>query len=145
MKIGSAMEIAIVLIVISMVVVMFWSVKVSKRLSVTLFSLIFLGIAVAMISWQGLTQETFKNIAVIGFVLLVMWLRLAKSIADTARARGQVETRLVQSKYSTCEVCGKKLSYHRAPKNLSQILFGGLSCENCGAEYAVPFDVFLSK
>ena len=139
------MEIAIVLLVIIVMVVMFWSVKVSKRLSVTLFSLIFLGLAVAMISWQGLTQETFKNIGVIGFVLLVMWLRVAKSIADTARARGQLEGRLAQSKYSTCEVCGKKLSYHRVPKNLSQVLFGGLSCENCGAEYAVPFEVFLPK
>ena len=139
------MEIAIVLIVITMVAVMFWSIKVSTRLSVTLFSLIFLGLAVTMIGWQGLTQETLKNIGVMGLILLVMWLRFAKSIADTARARGQLEGRLARSEYSICEVCGKKLSYHRTPKKLSQILFGGLSCENCGAEYAVPFDVFLAK
>jgi hypothetical protein len=137
------MEIVIVLIIVTMILVMFWSIKVSKRFSVTLFGTIFLGIAVAIISWQGFTQQAFENIGFIAIGFLVMWLRLSKSIADTARARNWLEDRLRQSKYSNCEVCGKKLSYHRTPKNASQLLLGGLTCENCGAEFDVPFDVFM--
>jgi hypothetical protein len=125
---------------------MFWSIKVSKRLSMVVFSVIFFGIAVAMVVWQGFTQQTFENIGVIAVVLFVMWLRFSKSIAETAIARGQLKDRLSQGKYSTCGVCGsKKLTYHRTPKNASQLLLGGLTCENCGAEINVPFDIFMSR
>src|SRR5262245_65514174 len=87
------MEIVIVLLVITMVGVLFWSVKVSKRLSVIVFSTIFLGIAVAIIIWQGFTQRAFENIGFIALMLFVGWLRFSKSIADTARARAFLKAR----------------------------------------------------
>jgi hypothetical protein len=139
------MEVAIVLIIVIMGGVLFWSVKVSKRLSVMIFSLTFLGIAVTMIVWQGFTQQALENIGFIALGLLAIWLRFSKNMADAARARSWLEDKLSQSKYSTCEVCGKKMSYHRTPKNPSQLLFGGLTCENCGAEFDVPFGAFMQK
>jgi hypothetical protein len=142
----TTIAIAIVVLIFTMVIVMFWSIKVSKRLSIVVFSVIFFGIAIAMVVWQGFTQQTFENIGVIAVVLFVMWLRFSKSIAETAIARGQLKDRLSQGKYSTCGVCGsKKLTYHRIPKNASQLLLGGLTCENCGVEINVPFDVFMPR
>ena len=142
----TAIGIAIVVSVFGMIIFMFWSVSVSKQLSIVVFSVIFLVIAVAMVAWQGFTQQAFENIGFIALALFVMWLRFSKSIADTARARGQLKDRLSQGKYSTCEVCGsKKLTYHRKPKNASQLLLGGLTCDNCGTEINVPFDIFFAR
>lgn len=45
------MEIAIVFLVITMIAIMFWSIKVSKRFSIVVFSIIFFGIAIAMLAW----------------------------------------------------------------------------------------------
>ena len=146
MKLETAIGIAIVVLAFVIVIGMYWSVKVSKQLSIVLFSVIFFGVAVAMIVWLGLTQQAFQNIGLIAFALFVFWLRSAKVIADTAKARGQLQDRLSHGKYSTCEVCGsKKLTYHRTPKNSGQLLLGGLTCDNCGAEINVPLDVLWSR
>ena len=140
------MELAIVFLVVVAVAVMFWSTTVSKRLSITVFSVIFLGVAIAMILWQGFTRQTIENIGGAAFILFIMWLRFSKSTADTARASEQLKDKLSQGRYSTCNVCGsKKLTYHRAPKNIGQLLLGGLTCENCGAEIDVPLNVFTPK
>lgn len=134
----------IALLIIPMILVLFWSVKVSKRSSVTRFSIIFLGLAAAFIGWQGFTQQAFENIANLAFIFFVMWFRFSKSIADTARARDQLKNKLSQEKYSTCKVCSsKKLTYHRKPKNVSQLFLGGLTCENCGAELDVSLNIFM--
>jgi hypothetical protein len=142
----TAIAIAIVVLIVITVLVMFWSVSVSRQLSIVAFSVIFSGVAIVMIIWQGFTQQAFENIGFVALGLFVMWLRFSKNIADTARARGQVQDGISQGKYSTCDVCGsKKLTYHRMPKNVSQLLLGGLTCENCGTEINVPFDVFMPK
>jgi hypothetical protein len=114
-------------------------------LSIAIFSIIFLGVASAIITDQGFTQQAFGNIAIIAFVFFSMWLSFSKRIADTVRAQHQLEDRLSQSVHSKCKVCGKKLSYHRRPKKASQLLLGGLTCENCGAEFDVPFAAFFSQ
>ncbi len=140
------MEAAIVFLVITTVVVMFWSTTVSKRLSVIVFVVIFFGVAIAIILWQGFTQQAMENTGGAAFILFIMWIRFSKSTADTARAREQLKDKLSQGKYSTCKVCGsKKLTYHRTPKNVSQFLLGGLTCENCGAELDVPLNIFMSR
>ena len=140
------MEMAIILIFIAAMVAMFWSVNVSKRLSVVVFSVIFFGIAITTIIVQGFTELAFKNIGFFAVALFVGWVRLSKSTADTARAREQLKDRLSQGKYSSCKVCGsKKLTYHRTPKSVSQLLLGGLTCDNCGVEINVPFDIFLPR
>jgi len=141
---GTAIAIAVAVFAVMMV--MFWSASVSKRLSIVVFSVIFLGIATAMIIWQGFTQQAFENIGVVAFVLFIVWARFSKSIADTARARGQLKDRLSEGKYLTCGVCGsKKFTYHRMPKNVSQLLLGGLTCDNCGAEINVPISLLLPR
>jgi hypothetical protein len=142
----TTIAIAVVVLVFAVVLVMFWSASVSKQLSAVVFSTIFFVIAVVMIVWQGFTQQVFRDIGFIALALFVIWLRFSKSIADTARARGQLKDRLSQGKYATCEVCGSKnLTYHRVPKNASQLLLGGLTCNNCGTEINVPFDIFLAR
>jgi hypothetical protein len=142
----TAIAIAILVLAFAIAIVMYWSVKVSKQLSIALFSAIFFGVAVAMIIWLGFTQQAFETIGLMAFALLVFWLRSAKSIADTARARGQLKDKLSHGKYSTCEVCGsKKLTYHKTPKNPGQLLLGGLTCDNCGAEINIPLDVLWSR
>ena len=138
--------ITISVLVIAAVIVMFWSVSVSKQLSVRVFSAIFVIATIAMLIWQGFSLQAFQGIGLVAFMLFLMWFRFSKSIADTARARGQLKSRLSQGKHSTCSICGsKKLTYHRMPKNVSQLLLGGLTCENCGAEINVPFDIFVPR
>jgi hypothetical protein len=133
------MEITIVFLVIAMVAVMFWSIKVSRPLSIVVFSVIFLGVAVAMIAWQGFTQQAFENIGFIALALFVMWLRFSKSVADTARARAWLAWMDSESA-AVCEMCGTKLSYQQVPKNLSFLIWRRFTCPNCGAESKVVID-----
>ena len=133
------MEIAIVLAVVIMIGVMFWSIKVSRRLSVVVFSIIFLGIATAIIVWQGFTQLAFKNIGFIALGLFVMWLRFSKSVGDTARGRAWLAWMESESS-AVCEMCGTKLSYQQVPKDLRFLTLRRFTCPNCGAESKVIFD-----
>jgi hypothetical protein len=133
------MEIAIVLLIITIIGVMFWSVTVSRHFSIMVFTVIFIGVAIAMILWQGFTQQAFENLGVLAFIFLIGWLRFSKSIAETSAARSGLEEN------STCEICGQKLSYHRMPKNVGQLLLGGLTCKNCGAEFDVSLDRLMPK
>jgi hypothetical protein len=133
------MEIVLILSVITMIAVMFWSVRVSKRLSVLVFSVIFLGIAVAIIIWQGFTQQAFENTGFIALVLFVMWLRFSKNVADTARARAWLDW-MDSNSSAVCEMCGAKLSYQEVPKNLGFLILRRFTCPNCGTESKVVFD-----
>jgi transcription elongation factor Elf1 len=133
------MEVAIVLLIITMVAVMFWSIKVSRSLSIVVFSVIFLGIAVAMIAWQGFTQQAFENLGFVALAIFIMWLRLSKSVADTARARAWLAWMDSEST-AVCEMCGTRLSYQQVPKNLSFLIWRRFTCPNCGAESKVIFD-----
>ncbi len=103
------------------------------------FVIIFLIIAVIIISADGFTADSVTAIAVFGFIVFIGWLRLSRSFAETERARSRLEEN------SRCEKCGKKLSYHRMPKNFGQLLLGGLTCKNCGAEFNVSIDRFMPK
>ena len=133
------MEIAIVLVVFIMIGVMFWSIKVSRQLSVKVFGIIFLGIATAIIVWQGFTQLAFKNIGFIALGLFVMWLRFSKSVADTARGRAWMAWMESESS-AVCEICGTKLSYQQVPKDLRFVIWRRFTCPNCGAESGVILD-----
>lgn len=133
------MEIAIVLFIIAIVGVMFWSVKYSRRISMIVFGVIFLGLTIAIIIWQGFTQQAFENIGFIALVLFVVWLRFSKSITDTARYRAWSDW--MESKSSAvCVTCGTKLSYQQVPKNFSLLFLHKFTCPNCGAESKVIFD-----
>jgi transcription elongation factor Elf1 len=123
-----------------MIGIMFWSVKVSKRLSITVFSFIFLGIAIAIIIWQGFTQQAFRNLAFIALALLVGWLRISKSIADTARGRAWLNWMESRS-FAVCEMCGTKLSYRQVPKDWRFAIWRRFTCPNCGAESKVILEV----
>jgi hypothetical protein len=140
------MEVVIILAIIIVMALMFYTVKVSKRWSVVFFIVVYIVANALIINMWGITEHTGENILFTGFAFLVIWLRINKSFADTASAREQLKDRLSQGKYSTFEVCGsKKITYHRTPKNIGQLLLGGLTCENCGAEIDVPLDVFMPK
>jgi hypothetical protein len=133
------METIISLILVTMIGVMFWSVKVSRRFSITVFSVIFLGIAVTMIIWQGFTQLAFKNIGFIALGFFVIWIRLSKSVADTTQGRAWLAW--MESETSVeCEMCGTKLSYQQVPKDLHFLIWRKFTCPNCGAESKVIFD-----
>ena len=118
---------------------MFWSIKVSKQLSVVVFGVIFLGIAAAIIIWQGFTELAFKNIGFIALGLFVIWLRLSKSVADTARGRAWLAWMESESS-AVCEMCGTKLSYEQVPKDPGFLIWRKFTCPNCGAESKVVFD-----
>ncbi len=133
------MEIAVAFTIIAMIGIMFWSVKVSKRLSITVFSFIFLSIAIAIIIWQGFTQQAFRNLAFIALVLFVGWLRISKSIADTVRGRAWLDWMETRSS-AVCEMCGTKLSYQQVPKDLRFVMLRRFTCPNCGAESKVILD-----
>ena len=138
--------IAIVLFGSAIIIGLFWIVRVSRRLSIMVFSFIFVCIAVAEISWQGFTQQAVDSIVAAAFILTIGWLRISKSVADTAWARGQLKDRLSRGKYAACSKCGsQKLTYHRMPKNVRQLILGGLTCENCGAEVNIPLDIVFSR
>src|SRR5690349_18415327 len=111
------METAIVLAVLIMIGVMFWSIKVSKRLSIFVFGVIFFGVTVAIVVWEGSTQQAFENIGFVALILFVMWLRFSKSVADTASARDW-QNWMDSESMAVCEMCGGKLSYQQVPKDL---------------------------
>ena len=138
------METAIILAVLITIGVMFWSIKVSKRLSVVVFSAIFLGIAVAIVTWQGFTQHALENIGFIALALFVMWLRFSKSVADTARGRAWLAWMESESS-AVCEMCGTKLSYQQVPKDLRFLILRRFTCPNCGAESKVIFDTAIDE
>ena len=138
-----AITTALILLIITVVVVMYWSITVSKQLSVVVFGVIFFGIAIAIVIWQGFTQQAFEFVGILALALFITWARFSKSIADTTRARSFLEKNLSRKNYDTCKICGKKLPFHRKPKNLSQLLSGGLTGENYGAEFNIPFDAFF--
>jgi len=133
------MEIAIVLFIIAIVGVMFWSVKVSRRFSIIVFGVILLGIAVAIIIWQGFSQQALKDIGFIGLGLFVAWLRISKSYADTVRARAWSDWMDSKSK-AVCKMCDARSSYQQVQKNLNQLFCHKYTCPNCGAESKVIID-----
>ena len=138
------METVIVLAIVTLILIMFLSIKAAKQLSRIVFIIVFLGVSAALIIMDGFTQQSFENIAGIGFILLIIWLRLTDSFVVRAQSPTWLENKLSkQEEYSTCKICGKELSYHSKPKNLRQLLLGGLTCENCGEEIDIPFNVFM--
>lgn len=139
------MEIVLIWMVVIMMLIMIASIIVSKQLSIMVFSIIFVGIVIAIINTQGFTQQSFGDIGGIGFIMPIVWVGLSKSILMTTGGHDLLEDRLSFEENSTCEACGKKLSYHKAPKNVKQILLGGLTCENCGAEFNIPVNIFVSR
>jgi predicted membrane channel-forming protein YqfA (hemolysin III family) len=98
----------------------------------------FLLIVGVVIYVKGFPKGLVEGIAYGGFFSLLFWSGMEKKFADTARARAW----LTANSPATCTSCGTKLSYHRVPKNLSQLLLGGWTCPNCGAESAAHIDMF---
>lgn len=129
------MEIAIVILFMIIIAIMFLSIIVSKRLSIRIYSLIFFGLTISIIAWQGLTQQALENIALVAFTLFVAWHRFSMSMPVTTKARDylEVQSNRRNSEYF-CEKCKTKLSYFRIPKSFSQLMSGGWTCPSCGTE-----------
>lgn len=123
---------------------MILSIWVSSRISKIIFTAVFLVIAVIMAITSD-RENVVGIILILGIALMVSWLRINKSVTDYAGARTFLLDRLNQKQYTTCKICGSHLSYHRKPKNLSQLMTGGLTCQSCGAEKNIPFDVYFSR
>ena len=87
------MEWAIVVLILLVSLLMILSIFISKRFSMAVFIFVFLaGAAFVAVTSDG--ENVGINILVIGFVLAIGWIRLPKSVADTARARTQLLDRL---------------------------------------------------
>ena len=115
----------------------------APRLSIAVY---FIGFVVRGVYTSGFPEGLIGGAAIGGLFSFISWLRFRKSSIETTRAREQLKGKLSKGKCSACEVCGsKKLTYHRTPKNIGQLLLGGLTCENCGAEISVPFDLFIPR
>src|SRR5687767_3213298 len=97
----------------------------------------FLGTIAVSVYAQGFPDGLIQGMALGGFLAFLGWFRIRKSFAETERARSRLENNF------KCKVCGNKLSYHRIPKKLGQLLWGGLTCKNCGAEYDVSLDQLM--
>jgi hypothetical protein len=126
-------------------ILMILSVWVSSRISKIIFTAVFLVIAIIMAITSD-RENVVGNILILGIALMVSWLRINKSVTDYAGARTFLLDRLNQKQYTTCKICGSQLSYHRKPKNLSQLMTGGLTCQNCGAKKTSPLMyIFLDE
>jgi hypothetical protein len=139
------MEIFIVLLILVVFLFMIFSFSISKAFSKAVFIFVFSGVAIAVTIFEGFNENWLNTILITGCILYVVWLRLSNSFADTAKAVAWSAEKFNQEKYSTCRICGKKMTYHRMPRNFNQLLFGGLSCENCGAESNISINAFMSK
>jgi hypothetical protein len=105
----------------------------------------FVGIVIVFICVDSSLKGLVEGIAAGGFIAFVIWIRFKMKSVSDERVLSQVKGRLSRSDISICKKCGTKLTYHRTPKNFNQLLFGGLSCPNCGAEVDVPFDAFIKS
>ena len=138
------METKFILAFVLVILVLFFVSKSAMQFVKITFSLVFITGAIGIFIVHGFTMESVIGLVVAGFVTLFGWFRMKNSFADTAMARASFDRKLTQKRYSRCNVCGKKLSYHRMPKNFNQLFFGGLTCKNCGAEFDIPYDEFVS-
>ena len=139
------MEIVSISVFIGVALILFFVSKSGKQFSIMLFSIIYIVATIGLIVSAGFTLDLIKGLGLLGFLGLIGWFRLKKSSADTVMAGASFDSKLTQKRYSKCNVCGKKMSYHRMPKNFNQLFFGGLTCKNCGAEFDIPFDEFTSE
>ncbi len=139
------MEITIVSAFVIVFLIIFFVSKSAAQFDVILFSVIFLFLALAFIITKGLTIETVITVGGLGLLSLLGWFNVTRKLANTIMARASFDSKLTQKRYSRCNVCGKRLSHHKMPKNLNQLFFGGLTCKNCGAEFDIPFDEFISQ
>jgi hypothetical protein len=138
-------DIAIGLAVFIVLFIIFSVSKSEKQFWSIIISIVFFGCAIAIVITQGFTMQSVKGLGLLGLVALLGWFRMKKSSSETAMARASFDSRLTQKRFSKCAVCGKKMSYHRMPKNFNQLFLGGLTCKNCGAEIDIPFDEFTSE
>ena len=67
-----------------------------------------------------------------GLFFLALVVGLGFVIRDTVRRKGNWGINL---KPVTCPCCGEPAPMVRAPKNLRQVMWGGMTCDNCGLEY----------
>ncbi len=124
--------------------ILFFISKSGKQFTIMLFTLLYGAGIIFLVASEGFTVGLIKGLLLLGFLAALTWFRVKKSWADTTTARASFDSKLTQKRYSKCSVCGKKMSYHRMPKNLNQLFLGGLTCKNCGAEIDIPFGEFTS-
>ncbi len=130
------------------IIVVFWILasisKSGRQFTIMLFTLLYSVGIILLVASEGFTVGLLKGLLLLGFLAALTWFRMKKSWVDTAMARSSFDSKLTRKRYSKCNVCGKKMSYHRMPKNFNQLFFGGLTCKNCGAEIDIPFGEFTS-
>ena len=131
------MTVELILAVIVGLVILVLSFTAPRLLAWILIVGSFLGTIAVSVYAKGFPDGLIQGIALGGCLAFLGWLRFRKSFGETERARSRLENN------SNCKVCGNKLSYHRMPKKLGQLLLGGLTCKNCGAEYDVSLDQLM--
>jgi|GEM_PF-5953009 len=139
------MDIIITLLVVVTIVIMLFSIMISRQLSIIVLSVILIGLSIIMVSIQGFTQKSLQDIGIFSFLIIIGWHGLSFVTLNTTEGRDWLEDKMNQKEHSTCKVCGKKMSYHKIPRNMSQILLGGLTCNNCGNESNIPLNIFTAK
>ncbi|MDA0246086.1 MAG: hypothetical protein OT477_21965 [Chloroflexi bacterium] len=127
------------------ILIMIFVSKSGKQFITMLFGFLFIVGSLGIIRVNGLTIESIMGIGAVGLTVLLGWFVSIRKFAYLLTSRNLVYSKLAQKMLSNCNVCGQELSYHRMPKNLNQLFFGGLTCKNCGAEFDIPFNKFMPK
>ena len=130
--------------IVTVFLILFFISKSGKQFTIMLFTLLYAVVIIFLVVSEGFTVGLIKGLLLFGFLAALTWFGVKKSWADMAMAGASFDSKLTQKRYSRCGMCGKKMSYHRMPKNFNQLFFGGLTCKNCGAEFDIPFDEFTS-
>jgi len=98
----------------------------------------FLLIVTGSVCANGFPEGLLLGIIAGGLIALLGWVRLRTTIARSEEAGAWLAAR----SSTVCKRCGTTLVYHRWPIYFSQLLWGGWTCPNCGAESDVEMDVF---
>ena len=124
-----------VLIVIFLIAFLILSFKAPKLMAWIVTVGGFLGIVAVNLYIDGFPKGLILGLPMGGGFALLAWIRFQKNFADTEKARIWLRAMSIHLKRSyNCKRCGAKLPYQRTPRNFRQLMWGGWTCSNCGAE-----------
>jgi hypothetical protein len=95
----------------------------------------FIAIVAAGVYWQGFPEGLIGGLIMGTVFAVLVWWRFKKAYEDAQKAQAWRIARSRRIKHPiVCARCGWKLPYVRIPRSFRQLIWGGWTCSNCGAE-----------